>query len=307
MNKYREEYINRINRVVDYIEKHIDSELNLDLLADVAMFSAYHFHRIFSAFTGETLNSYIKRQRIERAANMLLKSPDITITEVALSCGYSSSSVFCRNFKERFGISANEYRETNDWINSKKHQLDSKIGKWLSSEADYFCNVEILKLKGIIMENIEVKNMPALNLVYTRHIGQFHLIGQAYGRLMQWAGARGLLNNPNLKTVTVYHDNPTITDIDKLRQSACITVEGDVKTEGEYGKMTVPAGKYIVGRFEIGVDGFEGAWNAVCHKLSESGYEPSDGLPYELYHNNHEEHPERKFILDICIPVRIMN
>ena len=49
---------------------------------------------------------------------------------------------------------------------------------------------------------------------------------------------------------------------------------------------------------------FEPSWNAVCVWLSSSGYQPADAYPYELYHNNHEEHPEGKFIVDICIPVK---
>jgi len=123
---------------------------------------------------------------------------------------------------------------------------------------------------------------------------------------MRWAGPRGLLDNPDFKTVTVYHDDPTVTEIDKVRQSACITVDREVKTEGEFGNLKVPGGKYVVGSFEILPTEFEQAWNSVCLWLSQSGYQPSDDNPYELYHNNHDEHPQGKFIVDICIPVKPM-
>lgn len=307
MNPCQKEYIYRINKVVDYIEKNIHEELTLEALAGVANFSVFHFSRIFSAFTGETLGGHIRRRRLEKAGRMLLNNPAQPVADIAWACGFNNVSVFCRNFREKFGMSAQEFRENRENTqNSKDSQTDSRNGQCDGNGTDYVCRVETIKHGGIMKENIVVKEMPALCLVYTRHIGAFHLIGQAYGRLMKWAGPRGLLGWPGMKTVTVYHDDPSITDIDKLMQSACITVEKPVKTEGEFGYMELPACRCAVGRFEISDTEFEAAWNAVCIWLSESGYQPADGYPYELYHNDHETHPERKFILDICVPVKPM-
>lgn len=306
MNKYQKEYICRINKVLDYVENHLDEELNLQQLADVANFSAFHFHRIFAAFTGETLNSYVKRKRVEKAGSLLLKNPDETVSEIAWQSGFNNTSVFCRNFKERFKMSAREFRETRLNENSKNGQLKSKNGKPAASGLDYVCRVQKIKNGGFMNSKIAIKDMPELKLVYCTHKGPFYLIGQAYGKLMKWAGPRGLLTTPNLKTVTVYHDDPTVTEMDKVRQSACITVDREIKPEGEFGNLSVPAGKYVVGSFEISDKEFEQAWNSVCLWLSESGYQPSDGLPYELYHNDHEQHPQRKFIVDICVPVKPM-
>ena len=103
----------------------------------------------------------------------------------------------------------------------------------------------------------------------------------------------------------VYHDDPGITDEDKLRVSACITVPEDTLVEGEVGKMTVPGGKFAVARFELGPDEYGEAWDFVFGKwLPESGYQPDDRLCYELYHGGPDEHPEGKHVVDICIPVR---
>ncbi len=64
----REEYISRINRVMDYIEVNIVQDLSLENLAEVANFSRFHFHRIFRAMVGETLHQFIQRIRLEKAA-----------------------------------------------------------------------------------------------------------------------------------------------------------------------------------------------------------------------------------------------
>ncbi|MGE0078996.1 MAG: GyrI-like domain-containing protein [Bacteroidales bacterium] len=305
MNKYQKEYIYRINKVVDYIENNLDNDLSLEKLAEVANFSPYHFHRIFSVFMSETLSDFIKRIRVEKAASMLLTDQNRSISEVAAICGYNSLSVFCRNFKDRFKTSAQEFRNSWEIENSKNSQTNSKTDKLITTSSKYVCDVNSSKTRRFKMKkNVEIKEMPAMNVIYCRHVGQFNQIGKAYDKLFRWAGARGLLQFPETKGITYYHDDPKVTNIEKLRQSACITVKKDVKTEGEIGKMTIPGGKYFVSHFEINEMEFQDAWDSTCLWLSESGYQPTDESPYELYHNNHEEHPEKKFIVDICIPVK---
>ena len=90
---------------------------------------------------------------------------------------------------------------------------------------------------------------------------------------------------------------------EKVRQDACITLSGDVKTEGEIGKAIIPGGKHVVGRFQIDVTGFEKAWSTVCLWITESGYQPF-GNPYELYYNSAEDEAKGLFDLEICIPVK---
>jgi AraC family transcriptional regulator len=304
MNKYQKEYIYRINRVIDYIENNIDTDLTLDKLSEVANFSQFHFHRIFSAFMGETLKDFIKRKRIEKAASLLLNQPDKPVSEIADYCGFNSFSVFCRNFKERYNMNAQTFRNTWNNQNSKNRQIESNSDKITQTSIDYVCDINSSEKRRLIMKtNIEIMEMPVMNVIYCRHTGRFDQIGNAYEKLFKWAGPRGLLNFPESKGITFYHDDPNVTEMENVRQSACLTIKNDVKTEGEIGKMQISGGKYVVGHFEISAMEFQQAWDAVCLWLSESGYQPADGNPYELYHNNHEEHPEKKFIVDICIPV----
>ena len=150
---------------------------------------------------------------------------------------------------------------------------------------------------------IEVKEMPELTLAYMTHVGEFHLIGKVYEKLFRWAGPRGLLDNPDLKTVTVYHDDPNVTEISKVRQSAGIKLDKEIQPDNEANIMKVPGGRYAVGRFEITEEGFEKAWNGMCVWVAENGYKSRDGEYYELYHSDPEKHPEGKFVLDICVPV----
>jgi AraC family transcriptional regulator len=306
----KQEYIARINRIMEYIEQHIDQPINLDSMAKIAHFSPFHFHRIFTVLVGETPANFLQRIRIEKAAQQLKDSPSKVIGDIVYSCGFSSLSLFSRTFRKHFGVSAKEYRQLEKPLLVKDGVYFSKMGQQLSKKSKLFVitNEEFCtnKLKQLIIMETEVivKEMPELQVIYCRHTGAFNQIGKAYGKLMQFAGPRGLLSSPNVKTLTLYHDDPSVTEIDKVRQSACLIVNSDVKVEGEIGKMTVPAGKYAVGHFEIVETQFEQAWNTMCLWLTESGYEPGEGYNYELYYNNHTQHPERKFILDICIPLK---
>ncbi len=313
--KSRREYIARINMVMDYIEEHFSEILSLDLISRIALFSPFHFHRFFTLITGETPASFIQRIRIEKAAQKLKVEDDKPISEIAFSCGFTSISHFSRTFRKYFGMTAKEFRNTGKAVFtkdglqfSKNGQLISKINQHNQEIRMQFYSDNLNQFNHsnyIIMDTkIEIREMPEFNVVYCRHTGQFNQIGKVFEKLMKWAGPRGLLNFPQTKTITVYHDDPSITDMEKVRQSACITIEKDVKVDGEIGKMKIKGGKYCVGRFEIDETGFEKAWNTMCLWFADNGFQPGEGNPYELYYNSTEDDAKRKFVLDICIPVK---
>ncbi len=105
-------------------------------------------------------------------------------------------------------------------------------------------------------------------------------------------------------TRTLYHDNPSLTDDNKLRITICMNVPEETEVEGEIGKMVIPSGKYACAEFELASDEFHKAWGALYSDwLPESGYMPDDRLPYELYLNDPKEHPEHKHIVAIYVPV----
>ncbi len=128
----RQEYVSRINNVMNYVDKHLDSTLNLRVLAEVANYSPYHFHRIFTVMTGETPNAYVLRKRVERAAMFLLNNPKISITEIAYSCGFGSVSLFSRSFRAYFGTTAKDYRMREKAIFAKDGLRYSKNGQLIS-------------------------------------------------------------------------------------------------------------------------------------------------------------------------------
>jgi AraC family transcriptional regulator len=153
--------------------------------------------------------------------------------------------------------------------------------------------------------SVEVKEMPEMHVAYYRHVGSYSGVGEAFEELMRWAGPRGLIQFPETKMLGVYHDDPEITDPSRLRSSACITVPEGTAVDGQIGTMTVPGGRFAVGSYEIAHEQFAEAWDDLMGKwLPQSGYQPDDRPCYELYRNDPKTHPEGKFIVDICVPVK---
>jgi len=99
-----------INNVKYYIREHIGEQLDREVLAEVAGFSVPHFHRVFTAQTGESAASYIRRLRMERAGRKL-RMGAVDITEVARAAGYESHAAFSKAFKQQFGLSPSEFRQ----------------------------------------------------------------------------------------------------------------------------------------------------------------------------------------------------
>lgn len=308
--KSQQEYISRINRVTNYIDKNVNSPINLATLAGIANFSPFHFHRIFTILTGETPNAYLQRTRMEKAARRLLNEPDISISEVAWSYGFNSVSLFSRTFSIYFGATAKEFRKQGKSIfahNGLRYSQNGRIvSKNLKNNSGFVPELCPVKLQNLFFQDakIEIKELPEMKVVYVRHRGAFNLIGKSFEKLMTWSASRGLINFPETKILTVYHDDPAVTAIEKIRQDVCITVASDVKVEGEIGTSVVAKGKYAVGYFEIGKTEFERAWNSVLLWCMENGYQPTDGPTYEHYRNDYTQHPEKKFIVDICIPIK---
>jgi AraC family transcriptional regulator len=318
----REEYTARVNRVIDYIENRIDRELSLKELSEVAGFSPFHFHRIFAALVGETLNSFIQRIRVEKAASMLIQNPKKSITEIALDCGFSGASTFARAFKDCFGISASQWRAGGYLDNSRNCITDSNIRKTdgnfckdftLSTFYNSTTNKQIwrveMKTGQKFTTEIEVREIPEIHVAYVRNIGPYakneKLFERLINKLCAWAGPRGLLQRPDAKILAVYHDNPDITDEKNLRTDICVTIPPETKVDGEIGKSVIPAGKYAVAHFELASDQYADAWNAIYGGwLPESGYQPDDRPCFELYLKSPKEHPEHKCVVDIYVAVK---
>jgi len=277
-NETQRDYINRINKVFTFIDENLDADLSLNTISEIAFFSPFHFHRIFKIITGETLNEYVTRRRIEKAANFLIHKSSISISELSLEIGFNKNSSFTRAFKKFYGISPTEFRTRNSNNISKISQLESKNGQEKPTFDEYFCNITNLKKWIEMNAKIEIKEMSKVELAYVSCIGQNNLMN-------------------------AYHDSFKITEPGKVRMSACVILKKSIKVGGEVGLTTIERGRFIVGSFKIKLNEFEKSWTGLFIWMNEKGYKKVDRNPFEIYHNNFNEHPEKICIVDFYIPI----
>lgn len=296
LNKTRKEYIKRINYVLDFIEKNLDANLSLKNLSPKAHYSSFHFHRIFSAITGETLNDYINRKRIERIASILLVGTNKSIKELAYYYGFNNESSFSRTFRKYYGISPTRFK-------SEGKDLLRKIGIASLTMEEYICSIDKFKKWIDMNAQINVQELPTLKLAGIMGIGEFENIGIMFQKLMRWGEQKALLDRQNFKAITIYHDNPNVTETLKVRYSACITINKKFEAEGEIRPLEIQKGSFAIGRFEIVANDFKKAWESMCVWVIENGFSFRDSDYFEIYHNDSTNHPEQKFIVDICIPI----
>ncbi|GGK86850.1 AraC family transcriptional regulator [Planomonospora parontospora subsp. parontospora] len=103
--------LERLNQAMEYIERHLDSEIETAELARIAATSEYHFRRLFSALAGLPLSEYVRRRRLTVAGAEVLAGKE-TLLDVAVRYGYGSGEAFARAFRALHGVGPGEARRT---------------------------------------------------------------------------------------------------------------------------------------------------------------------------------------------------
>jgi AraC family transcriptional regulator len=103
----------RLRRVTDYIHSHLDENLTLDKMAELAQMSRYHFGRLFKQSTGLSPHQYLLRQRIAKAKE-LLADEGLSINEIGHRCGFASRAHFTTAFRKMVRTTPRKYRLARD-------------------------------------------------------------------------------------------------------------------------------------------------------------------------------------------------
>jgi len=279
----REEYLKRVNVVVDYINNHLDEELDLQKLAEMSNLSTYHFHRIMKAFLGETLGAYIIRVRLETAVR-LLRYTDLPVEQIAYSVGYEMPSSLSKSFKQFYDITPLEYRNNKNFVIMKPVQLNPD-----------------LNLKSPKVIDIETKK--AIYIRLTGAYSELDFCG-AWGKL--WAYVKeNKLFSAGIEHISIYHDDPKVTNSEKLRTDVCLVLPKPAEPKGEIGVKEIAGGKYAVFLYQGPYTNLGIVYDTIFAKwLPDSGYELRNAPLYEKYINDPSRTEEAKLKTEIYIPLQ---
>jgi len=281
-------YSKRFDMVFDYIERHLDEELNVELLSRVANFSKFHFHRQFAVHTGINVFRYIQLMRLRHASYQLAFAEQRRITDIALEAGFENPESFSRAFKKTFGQTPSQFRQQPAWQHwNEKFQFPN------NRERVNAMNVEIVAFDETRVAALE-------------HRGSHTLINNSAKKFIEWRKSSGLSPVSSSKTFGIAYDDPKTTEPSQFRFDICGEVQKPVaeNSQGVINKI-IPGGRCAKIRLHGSHDNIdECAYYLYRDWLPESGEELRDFPLFFHYLNLMPMTSEHELITDIYLPLK---
>lgn len=279
-------YAERFNRVFDYIDQHLDEELNVEQLSQVANFSKYHFHRQFCEYTGINVFRYIQLMRMRRASYRLVFSEQTRIIDIAMDAGFENPESFSRAFKNLFGQTPSAFRKQPAWQPWHEQYHAAKPTRSQSMQ----------------VKIVEFQQTPVA--VY-EHRGPMEQVNDSARVFIDWRKQSGLSPVNTSRTFGIVYDNPETTPPEDFRFDICGSVETEIpdNPQGVINKM-IPGGRCAVVRHHGSHDRIgESAYYLYREWLPNSGEELRDFPLFFHYINLMPETPEHELITDVYLPL----
>lgn len=276
-----------LTRCLTHIQAHLDGDLTLEKLAEIAGCSPPYFSRRFAAVTGETPKQYTSRLRVERAALRLILLDD-RIIEVATDCGFANHETFCRAFSRQFGVSPHTFRLRGRLRGATDRQVPHR-----THAAPHAC-----------LSSTSVRTLQPMILATIRHTGPYEDVPiGSWDRLVAWAVRRGI-PGPYV-FLGIAHDAPGLTKDEHLRFDAALRVPAEFRSGRSIGCQRFAGGLFAlttnVGPFTSLPAAYTEAFRRVMNNRSLECL----GVPcVEFYRVNRVSAEVSIVSTEIAIPVR---
>ena len=240
-------YHGRMQRVLDYIDQHLDGDLDLERLSSVAAFSKFHFHRQFAATFELSVHRYVQLARMKRASQRLAQGNAESVTDIAMDAGYDAPDAFARAFRQRLGQSPSSFRKSPDWE------------PWLLAFGPL--DTARNKLMQIIFtpEDVTVRELPPTPVAVMEHRGDRAAIPATRERFMAWRKAAGLSPETS-PTFMIFRSERCPANPADYSMDLCIGTDQPIAADDEQMKVgVIPGGRYAVLRYPGNTNNLEPA------------------------------------------------
>lgn len=276
-------YNEKLNLIIEYISHNLDSKIDIKTLAEISCFSPFHFHRISRALLGEPIGTYISRTRVETAAKMIRYS-SVGIETIAYQVGFESPSSLSKAFKIHFGISPSAYRKNKSFTLKKMNIMDMT-----------------LNIKKPKIQNIEDKQC-----LYLRLQGAYQNLDYASAWEKLWGQVKAQkLFTKGMQMIGLPHDDPKITDDNKIRYDACLIIHKDAKPVDDIGVKILKGGMFAVFLYQGPYKFFAEVYDYIFNEwLLNTDYELRNEPTMERYISHPDRVVEDKLKTEFYIPIK---
>lgn len=286
----REGYEARMRRVLEFIDRHLEEDLDLDRLSGVAAFSKFHFHRQFRASFGVSAHRYIQLARLKRAGHQLAYREG-SVTEIALEAGYDAPDAFARAFRQRVGQSPSDFRKSPDWE------------PWLAALGPLEDARSRLMQTIYSLGDVQIREVATTRVAMLEHRGDPARLGASIQRFIAFRKAQGLHPSKS-PTFTVWRSERQPEVPADYSVDLCVGTErvitGDGITTGE-----IPGGRCAVLRVVGHTDDLEPAALFLYRDwLPASGEEARDFPLYCQRLSFFPEVPEHEAVAEVFLPLK---
>ena len=280
-------YAKRFEAVLAYIDSHLEGDLSVNALSRIANFSAFHFHRQFTAYMGVPVSRYVQLMRLRRAAHQLVALPATPVLDAAFGAGFESPEAFSRAFKRAFGMAPSVF---------------AKAPNWQAWSAVFV----VPHLSRSITMQIRIVDFAETRVAALEHRGPPGLVGESVARFRQWRMHSGQSPVASSRTFGIPYDNPDTTPPDAFRFAVCGEIDEAVQpNDFAVHERVIPAGRCAVIR-HIGSPDYIGETIYPLYRdwLPSSNEELRDHPLFFQYLSVYPETPLEQWQTDIYVPLK---
>jgi AraC family transcriptional regulator len=316
---YKDEYICRINKVIDYLEHQPEKAEDQAALARLCYFSPRHFHRIFKSIVGVSIPEFAEKLRLEKAAQLLIHEPQASVTDIATSCGYEKITYFSKDFKSHFEASPSDWRKL--MRANMRHQRKQTPGNSTDeSQARQNPKIQLPEYARLPQLNswsksavkphdqFWVEEFESVPTYAIHHTGPYEDIEASHEKiqdLCRFLDSANLFHEEAPEFYRLYHHNTDLIQPENQTSSICLKTTRSYAPSDHFDHISIEPGLYAVGYFEIRTKDYIKAWNTLCGVwLPESGFQPDNRPCFELYPQNPCLNNGRTHPVKLCLPVK---